>query len=76
LLLDFNLILRSSQVFPKIGCLSVANGATLFQKPPEISVAEPRHFDTVPVPVHVPTSYFPSNGSGSVSGSGFLHILR
>ncbi len=31
---------------------------------------EPCHFDTVLVPVQVPTSYFPSYGSGSGSGSG------
>jgi hypothetical protein len=44
---------------------------------PASSVAEPCHFDTVPVLAKVPTSYFPSYGSGSGScsgcGSGSLH---
>ncbi len=41
----------------------------------EGSVAEPCHFDKVPVPVPVPTSYFPY-GSGSGSGSGSLHYFK
>jgi hypothetical protein len=39
-----------------------------------ISVAELCHFDTVPVLVQVPTSYFNSHGSGS--GSGYLHNFK
>jgi hypothetical protein len=34
------------------------------------SVAEPCHFHTVSIPVQVPTSYFPSYGSGSGSDRG------
>ncbi len=48
------------------------------------SVAEPCHFDVVPVPAKVLTSHFPSYGSGlgsgsgscSGSGSGSLYNLR
>ncbi len=36
----------------------------------ETSIAEPCRFHTDPVPVQVPTSYFPNYGSNTVSCSG------
>ncbi len=40
------------------------------------SVTEPCHFDKVLDPVHVPTSYFPSYGSGSGSLHTFKKMLK